>query len=197
MRISEHPTSKEVRDFKIKEIEKRITTNQFYLSIAFQANGFFYLTTGVVLGYYLNQKDSEYLVYFLLLPILLGTVLGGIFIYGASLNKEASNIIEGLRTSLDEDDRLDVGTIPDVNLLHILLRIFGYILLLVVATLIALPFLIRLPVTSTSTIGWFFSAGFIILVAGAVSSHYFAWKQYKKLQGQKEKSETESIATDS
>ncbi len=181
MRINENPTSKEVRDFKIKEIEKRITTNQHYLNIAFQANGFFYVTTGAVLGYYLNQKDNEYFVYILLLPILLGTVLGGIFIYGASLHKEASLIIESLRNSLEEDDRLHVGRIPDINLLHILLRIFGYILFLVVATLTLIPFLIRAP-TTLITQGVFISSALFTLLVGVVSSYHFARKQYDSFE---------------
>ena len=92
-----------------------------------------------------------------LLPILLGTVLGGVFIYGASLNKESSFIIEKLQKSLSKDE-IVVEKIPDVNLLNILLRMFGYILLLVALTLIFLPSIIS-PVTSTSNYIFYTIAG--------------------------------------
>lgn len=183
-------SSKEKRDHNIYEIEKRITSHQHYMNIAFQTNGFFFLTTGAVLGYYLKHINNEYLIYFLLLPILLGTVLGGVFIYGASLNRESSFIIEKLRKSLVVDG-IVVENIPDVNLLHLLLRIFGYILLLVVLALILMPCIIS-PVTSKHNYIFYIIAGFVTFI-GVISSHWFACKQYKKLS-EKEKSKKSPIS---
>lgn len=126
-----------VPHFKYKEFDLRISAYRYYLNIALKVNVFYYFTSGVVLGFYLKETENTHLEYFLLLPIFMGAVLGGIFIYAARLQKRAANTIETIRRELS----LDIKEIPDIDLLYILLRMFGWIFFIVGVALIAVPFL--------------------------------------------------------
>lgn len=160
---------------QVDELKIRIETYRFYFNLALQINGFFYLTTGAVLGFYLKEPKEQpagsHLVYFLLLPILIGSVLGGIFIYGARLQKESSVEIEMLRSKLNKRAKLDIGPIPDIHLLRLLLLIFGAIFFLVTAALISVPYLPKVssgagPTISDADLGRFFCLGLLILIIG-------------------------------
>ncbi|MGB8509531.1 MAG: hypothetical protein WCD76_14185 [Pyrinomonadaceae bacterium] len=149
-----------------KEFEMRVEAFRFYLNVALQTNVFFYAIAGAILGFYLNRTtntaapvnpipgtpidpntatNNEYLVFVLLLPILIATVLGGIFNYAARLQKHAAAIIEEIREELRNDGlaemRLRIKVIPDISLLHIILRSFGWIFYLDAVALIGVPIL--------------------------------------------------------
>lgn len=130
------------RDFKWEELKIRIDHYKYYLNIALQANAFFYVIAGAVLGFYLKgpneQSPTSHLEYLLLVPILIGTVLGGLFIYGALLQSTAANSIEAIREDLNSSG-LDIKEIPDILFLQRLLVIFGCILLFASFSLIQIP----------------------------------------------------------
>lgn len=134
---------------KWKEFEMRVEAYRYYLNIALQTNVFFYAITGVIVGFYLNRTTNEYLVYALLLPILIAAILGSIFHYAAGLQKEAAETIEDIRHELrseeSDDKRVVIKDIPDLELLYILLQIFGWVFLLIGAALILTPFLKAAP----------------------------------------------------
>ncbi len=134
-----------VSNFLLDEFKIRVETYKNYLNLALQANVFFYVTTGAVLGFYLNNttKQSPFLEFFLLLPILIGAVLGGIFIYAAKLQKKASTIIEKIRSESNEKG-FRIAELPDINLLYLLLVIFGCIFFLVAISLIVVPHLLNI-----------------------------------------------------
>ena len=163
-----------------EELKIRIEHYRYYLNIALQANAFFYVVAGAVLGFYLKgpneQSPNNHLEYFLLLPILIGTVLGALFLYGALLQKEAANCIEATRTELNAVG-LKIKEIPDVNFLQRLLVIFGCILFLASFSLILLP---RIGASShsidihsfTTIAGIVFGLGVIsTLVVGIIKFH--------------------------
>jgi hypothetical protein len=134
-----------MEDPRWKEFEMRVEASRYYLNVALQTNIFFYAITGVVLGFYLNKATNEYLVFALLLPILIATILGSVFVYAAELQLDAAIIIEEIRGELNKEKskskRIKIKKIPDLNLLYILLWIFGRVFFLVGIALIVTPFL--------------------------------------------------------
>lgn len=131
------------RELMWKELAIRIEHYKYYLNIALQVNAFFYLITGGVLGFYLKnpaESAKHPLEYVLLLPILLGAVFGGIFIYGARLQEKLIDSMEFIRDELRERLGVDIQQLHDAHLLNILLRIFGYIFFFVGAALLLVPF---------------------------------------------------------
>jgi RimJ/RimL family protein N-acetyltransferase len=156
------------REIKWKEYTLRVEHCKYYLTLALQVNAFFYLTTGAVFGYYLNNP-SQYSLFFLLLPILIGSVFGGIFIYGSKLQRKASISIEKLRNELAGSKfALKTEEFFDVRTIHLLFMIFGCIFLLVVTALILLPCLTRLPINSKppENLSIFVPLAVVILLAG-------------------------------
>lgn len=131
------------RELKWKELAIRIEHYKYYLNIALSVNGFFYVITGGVLGFYLKnppESAAHPLEYVLLLPILIGAVFGGVFIYGARLQEKAIDSMEGIREEMSEKLGLDIQELQDAHLLNILLRIFGYIFFFVGVALLLVPF---------------------------------------------------------
>lgn len=93
-----------------------------------------------------TEREVQYrqqMELFLLLPILMGSVLGGVFLYGARLQEDAVDTMEHLREDLRERFGLDVGELYDAQLLNILLRIFGYIYFSVAILLGSLPIILN------------------------------------------------------
>jgi len=145
MITSKKPNPDIKRNFKWEEFKFRVEHYKYFLNIALQVNAFFYLTTGGVLGFFLKdstqQAKDNHLVFFLLLPILIGSVLGGIFLYGAELQEEAFAETEILREEL-KDLGLKIKKLPDAQPLHFLFTIFGVIFFIVVIALILVPIII-------------------------------------------------------
>jgi MFS family permease len=168
-----------------KEFEMRVEAYRYYLSIILQTNVFFYAIAGAAIGFYLNRTSNEHLVYALLLPILIAAVLGGIFHHAAVLQKDAAETIEEIRTALNNDwkEGLGIKEIPDLDLLYILLRIFGWIFFLVGLAIIATPSLKAYPFQSgqyPANLILFTAIGCLILVVGGGGSYWLAYKHHKK-----------------
>lgn len=141
------------RELKWKELAIRIEHYKYYLTIALEVTAFFYVITGGVLGFYLKNPAESVkhpLEYVLLLPILMGAVFGGIFIYGARLQEKAILSMENIRSELRERLGLDIQELHDAHLLNILLRIFGYIYFIVGIALLLVPF--KFAITSSANI---------------------------------------------
>ncbi len=83
-------SDKDVCGLKFEELKIRIEHYKYYLKLALEANAFFYVITGGILGFYLRQPANTHLEFFLLLPMLIGAVLGGIFNHGAQLQRYSS-----------------------------------------------------------------------------------------------------------
>jgi hypothetical protein len=175
-------------DFRWKEFEMRIEAYRYYLNIALQTNVFFYAITGVILGFYLNKTTSEYLVYALLLPILIASILGGVFIYAAGLQKKAADTIEDIRRELrsekSDDKRVAIKEIPDLELLYILLRIFGWVFITNGVALVVTPFLKAAPFPMWE---WpptylivFAVAGSAVIACAGFGTYYFACRHDKE-----------------
>lgn len=164
------------RDLKWKELSIRIEHYKYYLVTALQAAAFFYAITGGVLGFYLKDPEEAkkyHLEYFLLLPILMGSVLGGIFIYGAGLQERAIDSMELIREELRERLGISIKQLYDAHLLSILLLIFGLIFFIVVSLLFMLPFLIGTPY-SLYLMG-FLGLAIAILLFGLLLPKLAAW----------------------
>ncbi|HEX7314353.1 MAG TPA: hypothetical protein VF297_10545 [Pyrinomonadaceae bacterium] len=175
-------------DHRWKEFEMRIEACRYYLNIALQTNVFFYAITGVILGFYLNKTTNEYLVYALLLPILIASILGGIFIYAAGLQKKAADTIEDIRRELrnekSDEKRATIKEIPDLELLYILLLIFGWVFIFIGVALIVTPFLKAAPFPMwecpPTYLIVFAVAGTAVLAIAGYGTYYFARKHDKE-----------------
>src|ERR1043165_333911 len=110
-----------LRELKWKELKARMDAYRFYIKLILEINAFFYATTGAVMLVYISN-DSVYIGLFLLLPILMGTVVGGFLRYATALERDNENIIEGIRTEL-KDLRMEMKDIPDRKLLSQLLSV--------------------------------------------------------------------------
>ena len=160
-----------IRELKWKEIMSRVDAYRFYIKLCLEANAFFFATTGVILGFYLNDPTvppNYYLKFFLLLPILMGTVLGSICIYATRLQKEGSKNIKDVRKELATKHNLEIELIPDVHLLDLVLIIFGFIFFMVAALLILVPLLKE--AAFLKYFEWFIGIASLILVGGGVST---------------------------
>lgn len=167
MANDENSKRDEASNFLWEEFKIRVETYKSYLNIALQANVFFYVTTGAVLAFYFNTttKPSPFLDFILLLPILIGAVLGGIFVHAAKLQKEASIIIENIRWKSDKKG-YSIAELPDINLLYLLLLIFGCIFILVAISLIIVPHILS---TDPKNVWYFTGISSVILIVGVFS----------------------------
>lgn len=176
-----------IRELKWKEVMSRVDAYRFYIKICLEANAFFFATTGAILGFYLKEPNTNpYLKFFLLLPILMGAVLGSICLYAKKLQEELSKSIEKIRCQLRDKD-LYTEEVPDINLLGRFLSIFGFIFFLVAGLLIAIPFL-----KEDDVFRWrFASAGAVMgLLVWLFSLNWYAAEKQLR-QSQKEEAETE------
>ena len=129
---------KDALEFKWKEYTLYIDHYKYYLDICLRTNFFFYAITGGVIGFYLRSNNPGTTKYFLLLPILIGTTLSGMFIYGGYLWRKAYINVEVIRRNLKSS--LGIELIPDVHLLFLYLLMFGLIFFLVGVSLALLPY---------------------------------------------------------
>lgn len=124
--------NKDERDERWKEYTLHIDLYKYYLDLGLKANLFFYVITGTILGFYLTHPEVRYKKVSLLLPILLSLALGGIFIHGAILWIRVSRIIRETRRELN------IKKAPDINLMTVLLIVFGFITLIVGVSMVLL-----------------------------------------------------------
>ncbi len=145
----------------LKEYEIHIDLYKNYIDLGLSAVTFFFLITGGILTYILKnesetnettilsrstrkesrstrkeskstRKDKRNIKQALLLPILLSNVFGCIFIYGAVKWYEVKNVIDSLRFSLK------IQRVPDVEILLMMLIVFGIVFFIVGLFLISL-----------------------------------------------------------
>ena len=155
------------------ELKLRIDAYQKYINTALQVNAFYYAITGAVLGFYLNKPDGR-AVYFLLLPIFIGAVLGGIFLYAARLQKGASKKINDITNKINEElyPGMEIKTFDDVDLLRLLLLIFAYIFFIVCIALTLMPFMRKfIEVLAFPHLIVFGLLAFFSLIAGRYATH--------------------------
>ncbi|HEX8774904.1 MAG TPA: hypothetical protein VF735_15125 [Pyrinomonadaceae bacterium] len=192
MTINEEIKPDIARELKWKEYTLHIDHYRYYLNISLQGNVFFYTVSGVVLGVYLKTPNDNFLEFLLLLPILLGASLGGIFIYGGNLWAKAYNNIENI-TEVLRKSGFEVERAPDIHLLRVFLKTFGYIFFGVGVLLILLPCLTWFQ-TYRRELPWykafprelyiFVSIAVVFLLIGILIPH-IANRIDKKLQGQR------------
>jgi len=111
---------------------------KFYLTLALKANIFYYVLTGAILTYYFANSEKELIKHSLLLPGILGIIMGGMFMYGAFLIKILKREVHHIKKELN------LKTPPDFNVLFVFLIIFG-IMIIIVGVLILryVPFTLR------------------------------------------------------
>jgi hypothetical protein len=186
------------RNLKWQELTIRIEHYKYYLNMALQVNVFFYLVTGGVLGFYLKDPDKSAkppMEFVLLLPILIGSIFGGVFIYGARLQEKALDGIEQVREELFDRLGLGIEQLHDAHLLHILLRIFGYIFFAVGVAMVIVPFVFagaskEWPVWGDRVVysKWFFLVvASVILGLGGLMPVFARWIDYRLKERRKEK----------
>lgn len=124
--------SKEEWDKTWNEYELHIELYKYYLDMGLKANLFFYFITGGILGLYLQNPARRLMKFSLLLPILMSLAFGGVFIHGALLWMRLSDIIRSIRRDLK------FKKAPDINILSLLLVVFGLIFLVIGVSIIFL-----------------------------------------------------------
>lgn len=142
---SDNPIDKTVKASEavmIAEYEIHIDLYKNYMTLSLNAVSFFFLITGGILAYILKIESPTKIKlplsgkkvprenFALFLPILLGNILCFIFIYGAFKWSEVKEAIDYLRESLK------IQKVPDVEVLWIVLIVFGIVFLVVGLTLI-------------------------------------------------------------
>lgn len=174
--------------FKFEELKLRVEAYQKYINTVLQVNAFYYPVTGAVLGFYLNRPPNGQVVYILLLPIFMGAVLGGIFIYASGLEKNASKNIKEIIAEIGEKSSPNPGIKPisDVDLLRLLLLIFGFIFILV-GFMIALMGILReyKGTFAPPHFSWFIILALVALALGVSATFIVNW--VLKLQNEKVK----------
>lgn len=124
--------------YKLDELKIRVDSYQKYINTTLQVNAFYYAITGAVLGFYLGKANAQ-LAYFLWLPILMGAVLGSIFLYAARLQGRAAECVRRIADDLNTNVQLGLEEIPDMYLLRPLLFVFGVIFFVVGLGLTVVP----------------------------------------------------------
>jgi hypothetical protein len=129
---AEEALSKEEWDATWKEYELHIELYKYYLDLGLKANLFFYFITGGILGIYLQNPARRLMKFSLLLPILISLAFGGVFIHGAILWVRISDVIREIRRELK------LKKAPDINLMSLLLFVFGTIFLVIGVSIVLL-----------------------------------------------------------
>jgi hypothetical protein len=127
-------TEKDKIEFQLRKYASHYERYNAYMDIAFKANVFFYVVTGSIVGFYLSNSSKPYVKIALIIPMLLGTVFGAIFLYGSYLWRKARRTIKNLEEELIDKELI----IPphDLHLLSWLLLIFGIIFIAVAGSMI-------------------------------------------------------------
>ncbi len=150
-------------ELKWKELEARMSAYRSYIQLILGVNGFYYATTGAVMLFALKGGETNrgakadlpvpVVAIFLLLPILMGVIVGGFMIYAVSLQRYNEIIIEQVRKDLK------IAEIPDLGLLRRLLLVFGLMFFIVAIALNVVLF-------TSSTSVWAKIAGVVIVFCG-------------------------------
>jgi hypothetical protein len=113
------------RKLQWREYEVQVDLYKHYMDMLMKVNAFFYIITGGILSFYFVNYGRPFVRFALLFPILMGFVLGAIFIYAASKWKI---VVKIMREALES---LDLVKAPDAQILYILLRTSAILFLIV------------------------------------------------------------------
>jgi len=113
------------RKLQWREYEVQVDLYKHYMDMLMKVNAFFYIITGGILSFYFVNYGRPFVRFALLFPILMGFVLGAIFIYAASKRKI---VVKIMREALES---LDLVKAPDAQILYILLRTSAILFLIV------------------------------------------------------------------
>ena len=108
---------------------------RFYLDFGLKANGVFYAVLGTILSLYFGNNpnlDRGLVIFFLLVPIVIGFILGVVFLVGARLWGQVSKKFYAIA------EVLETVIVHQVGILTWLLRIFGTLFLGIGVALILL-----------------------------------------------------------
>ncbi|HEX8146586.1 MAG TPA: hypothetical protein VF591_05360 [Pyrinomonadaceae bacterium] len=127
---------RELQRTEVQWSEYRIHVDlyKYYLDMGLKASVFFYALTGGILGFYLKNTDVPYIKISLLLPIASSVILGSVFIYGAILWRKVTRNIITIIKDLNRSE-LNIRQTPDIHLLSLVLLLFGFLFLIVGASL--------------------------------------------------------------
>jgi hypothetical protein len=112
-------------DLLWKQYSLHVDLYKFYLDLVLKTNVFFYGITGAILTYYFTHQGEPLVSLALLLPLGMSAALCGTFFYGAYLAGFTRREVFSIR------DRLGLDSAPDMQVLQVLLRVFGSFLGLV------------------------------------------------------------------
>ena len=115
-----------------KQYEVHVDLYKHYLKLSVEVNVFYYAITGALLSYYFAHRSEGSIRFALVLPLLMSVMLGGLFIYGAILNRVSRTEVFRVR------DALGLQVAPDFAVLGWFLAICAVLMLAVAIGLAAL-----------------------------------------------------------
>lgn len=115
-----------------KQYSLHVDLYKFYLDLVLKANAFFYGITGAILTYYFTHQGEPLVTLALFLPFGMSAALCGTFFYGAYITGFIRKEVFSIR------DRLSLDSAPDMQVLQVLLRVFGSLLGLVALAILVL-----------------------------------------------------------
>jgi hypothetical protein len=136
----------------------------------------------------------------LLLPILMGTVIGDFLIYATALQHHNSQIIEDIRFNLEKKYEMEVEDVPDRDLLKRLQQVFGSLFFIVALSLSAVPILrdakllTSKPLAPLLALVVFTAAGITIVIFGAWKSRSKRRKYLQETEKERSKLKTRTAA---
>lgn len=119
-------------DLLWKQYSLHVDLYKFYLDLVLKTNVFFYGITGAILTYYFTHQEEPLVSLALLLPFGMSAALCGSFFYGAYLAGFIRREVFSIR------DRLGLDSAPDMQVLQVLLWVFGSLLGLVALAILVL-----------------------------------------------------------
>ena len=122
------------RELLWRQYKTHIDLYKSYLDLVIKFNVFYYAITGGILSYFFTNKAEPLMKWSLLLPFLMSLMFGGFFLFGASLAKVSREEVFSIR------DALGFETAPELQVLVVLLRIFGSLCLIMAVALATLFF---------------------------------------------------------
>ncbi len=130
METNQSSENKMLEQYKI-----HIDLYKHYLKLSIEFNIFYYAITGAILSFYfVHYGDNNIIKYSLIFPIIMGLMFGVFFFWSSSKVKYSRKEIISLCSTLGFE------TIPEINVLNIILKLFGSLLFFVGLFLILLLF---------------------------------------------------------
>lgn len=113
-----------------KQYALHVELYKFYLDLVVKVTVFYYAVTGAILTYYFQHAIDRVARFALLLPFVFSLAIGGIFFYGAIIQRVTRDELFSIR------DKLSLDTAPEIGVLSVFLWAFGSIMILTGITLV-------------------------------------------------------------